>query len=88
MGYWGENTHQTAKGRNNNSNMIRPLSKCCGKVQELSMSETLDGTSWVLPRLDAQVLEKPTQMRDTRSGTAEKTRNTSMGWYLLYGKKL
>ena len=35
-------------------------------------------TSLALPRSDGQGLEKLLQMRDTRSGTAEKTQSTSI----------
>ena len=48
----------------------------------------IDGTFWVLSGSDGQGLEKLPWMKDTRSGTAEKTQNTSMVWHLLYGKKL
>ena len=48
----------------------------------------IEGTSWALPRSDEQGLEKLTRMRATRSGTAEKTRNTSLGWHSLYRKQL
>ena len=51
-------------------------------------SNAIDGTFWAQLRSDRQRLEKLPRMRDTRSGTTEKTRNTSMGWYSLYGNKL
>ena len=52
----------------------------CGRVQELNHAlNAMDGTSWALPRSVGHGLEKLPQMRNTRFGTAEKTRNTRMG---------
>ena len=48
----------------------------------------MDWTPSALPRPDGQGLEKLPRMRDTRSGTEEKTQTTSMGWHSSYEKKL
>ena len=80
---WRENNHQAAKTRNNSRNMERSLSIRLGEVQELIYD--LKHCRW---NIVGFAEEKLPRMRDTIFGTAEKTRNASIGWHSVYGKKL